>query len=102
MGVAGSAHLGGWAVAAPARPIPAPPSYYVLDEPHILSERTTQALQALLIEHDRATNEQFLVAIFNSLDGEDLNDYTNRVFQTWKIGQRGQDNGVLLAIFYKD
>lgn len=85
-----------------AKPIPTPPQYYVLDEPHILEGQALQALQALLIEHDRATGEQVLVAVFDSLGGEDLNDFTNRVFQEWKIGQRGKDNGVLLAVFNKD
>ena len=82
--------------------IPSPPYYYVLDEPSVLSPQATRAIQTLLIEHDRVTGEQILVAIFKSLDGEDLVDYTNRVFSTWKIGQRGKDNGVLLALFWDD
>lgn len=89
-------------LASPNKQIPPPPTYYVLDEPHLLNQQATRALQALLIEHDRATGEQIVVAIFNSLDGEDLNDFTNRVFQKWEIGQREQDNGVLLAIFNQD
>ncbi len=88
--------------AALAKPIPPAPQYYVLDEPHLLDQQATRALQALLIEHDRTTGEQVVVAIFNSLDGEDLNDFTNRVFQKWEIGQRGKDNGVLLAVFNQD
>lgn len=82
--------------------IPSPPYYYVQDEPHVLDQKTTRALQTLLIEHDRVTGEQFLIAVFNSLDGEDLVDYTNRVFSNWKIGQRGKDNGVLLALYWQD
>jgi uncharacterized protein len=87
---------------AAEKPIPPAPQYYVLDEPHLLDAQATRALQALLIEHDRATGEQIVIAVFNSLDGEDLNDFTSRVFQNWEIGQRGKDNGVLLAIFNQD
>ncbi|MGZ3699768.1 MAG: TPM domain-containing protein, partial [Bdellovibrionota bacterium] len=86
----------------PAKPIPAPPYYYVLDEAGVMDARSLQALQALLIEHDRTTGEQIVMAIFKSLDGEDLVDYTNRVFSQWKIGQRGKDNGVLLALYWND
>ncbi len=43
-----------------------------------------------------------LIAIFDSLGDEDLVDYTNRVFSAWKIGKRGKDNGVLLALYWKD
>lgn len=85
-----------------AKAIPEPPRYYVLDEPGVLNPQTTQALQSLLIEHDRTTGEQFLITIFSSLESEDLVDYTNRVFQEWKIGRRGKDNGVLLALYWND
>lgn len=100
--IAGSIAVVTTGQAAPNKQIPPPPQYYVLDEPHLLDQQATRSLEALLIEHDRATGEQIVVAIFNSLDGEDLNDFTNRVFQKWEIGQREKDNGVLLAIFNQD
>jgi uncharacterized protein len=74
----------------------------VLDEPHALSSQALGGLQNLLIEHDRTTGEQILVAVFASLDDEELVDYTNRVFAQWKIGRRGKDNGVLLALYWKE
>ena len=49
--------------------------------------------------HDRLTGEQFLIGIFKSLENQDLNEQTHRVFLSWKVGQRGQDNGVLLALY---
>jgi uncharacterized protein len=82
--------------------IPAAPYYYVLDEPGVLNAQTTRAIQTLLVEHDHLTGEQVLVAIFKGLDGEDVVDFTNRVFSEWKIGQRGKDNGVLLAVYWND
>lgn len=85
-----------------AKTLPQAPYYYVLDEPRILSPHALRALQTLLIEHDRSTGEQVLVAIFNSLDGEDLVSFTNRAFNEWKIGKRGKDNGALLALYWKD
>jgi uncharacterized protein len=85
-----------------AKSIPAAPFYYVLDEPHVLSQNALRSVETLLIEHDRVAGEQVLVAIFQSLGDEDLVDYTNRVFQQWKIGKRGKDNGVLLALFWNN
>jgi uncharacterized protein len=87
---------------AGTKPIPAAPYYYVLDEPHVLSPNTLRSVQTLLIEHDRVSGEQVLVAIFQSLGDEDLVDYTSRIFQQWKIGKRGKDNGVLLALFWNE
>ena len=88
--------------AASAKTIPAPPPYYVLDEPHVLDAGSLRALERLLTEHDRVTGEQVVAAIFNSLDNEDPVAFTNQVFTNWKIGRRGKDNGVLLALYWKE
>ncbi|OFZ56202.1 MAG: hypothetical protein A2428_09010 [Bdellovibrionales bacterium RIFOXYC1_FULL_54_43] len=88
--------------AGSAKAIPQAPYYYVLDEAKVLKADALQGLQTLLIEHDRATGEQFLIAIFESLESEELVQFTNQVFSTWKVGKRGKDNGVLLALYWKD
>jgi uncharacterized protein len=102
LSIAAALFCGSFAFAGTAKPIPAAPYYYVLDEPHVLSPNSLKAVETLLIEHDRVTGEQVLVAIFQSLGDEDLVDYTNRVFQQWKIGKRGKDNGVLLALYWDE
>lgn len=89
---------GTWA----AKPIPEAPRAWVLDEPGILSPGAKGGLARLLAEHERITGEQVVFAVFNTLDGEDLVDYTTRVFQTWKIGRKPKDNGVLLALYWQD
>jgi len=89
---------GAWA----KKEIPAAPYYYVLDEPSTLSDSAREKVQSLLIEHDRLTGEQIVVAIFKSLEGKDLVEFSNRVFESWAIGKRGKDNGILLALFWDD
>ena len=73
-----------------------------MDEPGILSTTTKNQLTALLKSHENQFNNQIVIAIFNSLDGEDLVDWTNQLFKKWKIGQKGKDNGALLALYWKD
>lgn len=82
--------------------IPQPPTFYVLDEPQVLSKPILESIQKLLIEHDHLAGEQIVIAIFSSLEGEDPVLWTTEVFKAWEIGQRGKDNGVLLTIFWKD
>jgi uncharacterized protein len=43
-----------------------------------------------------------VVAIFPSLEGESLEDYSIRLAQKWRIGQKSLDNGVILLIFVGD
>jgi uncharacterized protein len=43
-----------------------------------------------------------VVAIVPSLDGEAIEDLAVRVVQTWSLGQKDRNNGVLLLIALKD
>ena len=47
----------------------------------------------------RAAGNQVVVAIFRSLEGESLEDYSIRLAQAWRIGQKGLDNGVIFLVF---
>src|SRR4029079_8576450 len=37
-----------------------------------------------------------------SLDGEEIEPYANRLFRFWKLGQAGENNGVLLLVAKND
>ena len=56
-------------------------------------------LEGRLEAGERGTSNQVVVAIFPSLQGESLEDVSVRLAQTWGIGRRGKDNGVVLLVF---
>jgi uncharacterized protein len=100
---AGSILLVATAVAAHApQQIPSVPKYYVLDEPRLLAPQQEKALESILIEHDAATGQQIMVAVFKSLKDADATARTTDIFNTWAVGKRGQDNGALLALYADD
>lgn len=82
--------------------VPPPPSHYVLDEPGVIDTESKNELSRIAAEQERLTGDQIIVAVFRSIEDEDLVDYTNRVFKEWKIGQSKKNNGVLLALFWKE
>ncbi len=82
--------------------IPAAPAAWVLDQAGVLSPEGKGQLSRLLKAHEDATTEQVVIAVFQSLEGQDLLETTNRVFQEWHIGQKNKDNGVLLALYWND
>ena len=43
-----------------------------------------------------------VVAIFRSLEGESLEDFSVRLAERWRIGQKGLDNGIILLAFIDD
>jgi uncharacterized protein len=43
-----------------------------------------------------------VIAVFASLEGESLEDYSIRLAQQWRIGHKGLDNGLILLVFLQD
>ncbi|WP_447600580.1 TPM domain-containing protein [Nitrospira sp. Nam80] len=74
----------------------------VVDLAQILSPPTAAQLSERLQAHEAKTTNQVAVLIVPSLEGEPLFDFSHRVATTWKLGQKGTDNGVLLLVAIKD
>ena len=43
-----------------------------------------------------------VIAVFTSLEGESLEDYSIRLAKQWRIGQKGLDNGLILLVFLRE
>jgi uncharacterized protein len=74
----------------------------VVDQARILKPATRQTLETQLTAFEKETSNQVVVLIIESLRGEPIEDYSLRVVETWKLGQRGRDNGVLFLVVRKD
>jgi uncharacterized protein len=73
------------------------------DTAGMLSAGTIQALEATLKAHEDSTSNQVVVLTVPSLEaGETIEQFSIRVADTWKIGQKGKDNGVLLIVSRDD
>jgi uncharacterized protein len=87
--------------AADARDVP-PLTGRVVDLAQVLPPATAEELSSRLKAHEDKTTNQVAVLIIPSLEGEPLFDFSHRVATTWKLGQRGTDNGALLLVAIKD
>ncbi len=90
------------ALLALALVIPPAPAGRVNDYAGLLAAGDRARLETLLAERERATGAQMVIAIFPSLEGENLEDYSIRLAQQWRIGEKGLDNGVILLVFVRD
>ena len=70
----------------------------VNDNAQILSEDTRILLSEKLKEHEDRTGNQVVVLTIASLQGESIEEYSNIVFNEWKLGQQDQDNGILIVV----
>ena len=74
------------------------PTGYVNDNGQLLSQTVKLKLEQFLRDFEKSDSTQITILTIPTLDGEALDDYSLRVFENWKIGQKGKDNGALLLI----
>ncbi len=74
----------------------------VVDEANILSPAVEQNIAQMSERHEKASGDQIVVLTLPSLEGESIEGYATRVFEAWKLGQKGKDNGVLVIVAPND
>lgn len=88
--------------AAGALPVPPAPLGRVSDFAGLLVPDDKARIESRLEAIEAANSNQFAVAIFRSLEGDSLEDFSIRLGDAWKVGHKGRDNGLLLLIFTAD
>lgn len=90
------------AVATADLRVPPAPDRRVNDYARALTATERDRLERQLVERERGSDNQVVVAIFRSLDGESLEDFSIRLAQAWRIGRKNLDNGVIFLVFLDD
>ena len=70
----------------------------VNDTASLLSAQARSALEQKLKAFEASTSNQVAVLTIASLQGDDIDLFASHVFDQWKLGQKGKDNGILLVI----
>jgi len=70
----------------------------VVDEASILDRAQIDELTGKLVALETKTTDQLVVVTVRSLRGTSVEDYGNRLFREWKLGQKDKNNGVLLLV----
>ena len=70
----------------------------VVDNADILSPDARTRLTAVLKAHEDATSNQIAVLTVPSIQPQCIEEYAVDVFNTWKLGQKDRNNGVLVVV----
>ena len=70
----------------------------VTDAAHILSGEQATRLSAKLEQFESATRHQLVIATVPSLGGRDVADFTRDLSNSWGIGRKGYNDGVVLLV----
>ncbi len=74
----------------------------VTDQANLIAPDQKQRIEAQLAQFEQQTGNQVAVLTVETLDGEDIEGYANRVASAWALGQKGKDNGALLLVAHSD
>ena len=78
-------------------PRPTPPRL-VNDLAHLLQPAEAEALERKLVTYDDSTSSQIAVVTVANLDGDDIADYAQKLYEAWGIGRKGKNNGILVLV----
>ncbi|HEY2135714.1 MAG TPA: TPM domain-containing protein [Xanthobacteraceae bacterium] len=74
----------------------------VVDDAGILDQAMRASLTAKLAALEAKTTDQLVIVTVKSLQGLAVEDYANRLFRAWGLGQKDRNNGVLLVVAPND
>lgn len=93
-----------WCLGAAADEIiPPAPTHYFNDYAQVVSSTNAAQIEATLENYERESSDQIVVAIFPKMQSDaPIKEYTMRIFNSWRVGQKGKNNGVTVFVFIQD
>jgi uncharacterized protein len=74
----------------------------IVDDAEILKPVTRSRLEVAIVGHEQHTTDQIVVLTVPTIGDASIEEYATKVFEAWKLGIKGKDNGVLVVIVPKD
>lgn len=78
------------------------PRGYLSDYAGVVDARSAAAIEAYCAAVEQSTKAQFAVAIVKSLDGDTVEEAAVRLYEKWRIGKKGTDEGLLILFAIED
>ncbi|CAN7240547.1 YgcG family protein [Phyllobacterium sp. LjRoot231] len=74
----------------------------VVDGANVIDAATRDQITQKLAAFEAKSSDQVVVVTVPSLDGEEIEPYSNRLYRSWALGQKQENNGVLLVVAPND
>src|SRR3989344_2638603 len=71
------------------------PVGFVNDFANVLPVGIKATLESQLAEYEKQTSIEIVVVTISSLDGLEIEDYTQQLWESWGVGKGGKDNGII-------
>lgn len=74
----------------------------VVDGANVIEPGTRESITRQLEAFETKSSDQVVVVTVPDLDGQDIESYSNRLYRHWALGQKQENNGVLLVVAPND
>jgi uncharacterized protein len=75
---------------------------YVVDEAGLVPDEVERQVDVSLGAYEQRSGNQLAVAVVRSTGGRAIEEYSLALANSWAVGQRGKNNGVLVVIAIED
>lgn len=75
---------------------------YINDFANLITAEDQQKLNALAVGLEQKTTAEIAIVTLKTTKPYDIQDYSVRLWDKWKIGKAGKDNGILLLVAVED
>src|SRR5205823_11535510 len=83
--------------------IPPKPAGYFNDYAGVVSKEAALHFNEQLAQFERETSDQVVIAVFPKMQSDSsIEDYAQRIAQSWGVGTKTQRNGVAILVFIAD
>src|ERR1700761_8611499 len=85
-----------------AQKIPPKSDRLVTDSTGALSPAEQQQLENKLDAYNDSTTTQIAVVILHNTQGDDINDFAQKLGRAWGVGQKSKNNGIVVLVSMDD
>jgi uncharacterized protein len=78
------------------------PTTYVSDFAGVIDATSKQQMEQLSHEVSQQTHATIVIVTVRSLDGESIEQFTNDLYQKWKVGPKDTDRGIMMLLAIND
>lgn len=89
--------------ASSSETFPSPTNYkYINDYTNTIDKSTIKKIISIGKELEDKTSAQAIIVIIDTTNGTPIEDYANKLFRAWGIGEKNKDNGFLILLALDD
>jgi uncharacterized protein len=82
-------------------PVPTFTNNAINDYANLIDATTEAQLNRMLLAHKDSTTVEIVVLTYTDIENETIDEFANRVFNTWRVGNKKTNNGAMFILTLK-